>query len=76
MDRAHLIDRLPEGLATALRLEDADQGADVIATALGIPLESVPVLLDVAHAKLNRLAAGDNGGSADGEGVDDGSDAD
>ena len=34
------------------------------------------MLLDVAHAKLNRLAAGDNGGSADGEGVDDGSDAD
>ena len=60
MDREHLIDRLPEGLATALRLEDAGQEHEVIATALGIPTESVPVLLEVAHGKLTRLAAGED----------------
>lgn len=60
MDREHLIDRLPEALATALRLDDAGQDHEVIATALGIPAEGVPVLLEVARGKLARLAAGED----------------
>jgi len=75
MDREHLIDRLPEGLATALRLEDADQGVEVIATALGIPPESVPVLLEVAHGKLDRLIAGDRAESLNGECTNNAADA-
>ena len=50
MDREQLISRLPEALATALRLHDAGQSVDIIATALGIPVEGVPVLIDVALA--------------------------
>ncbi len=60
MDRDHLIDRLPEGLAIALRLDDAGQKHEVIATALGIPAQAVPVLLEVACGKLARLAAGED----------------
>lgn len=60
MDREQLISRLPEALATALRLHDAGQSVDIIATALGIPVEGVPVLIDVALGKLKRLADGED----------------
>lgn len=53
-----LIDQLPEGLAVALRLRDAGQDDSVIATALGVPEQSVPTLLDLARAKLAHLAGG------------------
>ncbi len=46
--------RLPLGHAVALRLHAAGHGDDVIATALGLPVESVPTLLEVAHVKLEH----------------------
>lgn len=58
MDRDRLIEELPDGLATALRLHEAGEPDSVIATALAVPPESVPVLLDLAQAKLDHLIAG------------------
>lgn len=55
MDRERLIDQLPESLGVALRLRDAGQDDDVIAAALGVPVEGVPQLLTVAEAKLAHL---------------------
>jgi DNA-directed RNA polymerase specialized sigma24 family protein len=56
MDRAAALDELPEVHAVALRLHDAGHNNTTIATALGIEIESVALLLDVAEAKLARLA--------------------
>ncbi|MGI8868949.1 MAG: hypothetical protein ACR2F6_08900 [Mycobacteriales bacterium] len=42
----------------AVRLRDAGQQDDLIAVALGVPIQSVPVLLSVATGKLGRLAQG------------------
>lgn len=50
-----LLEQLPESLATALRLQASGQPESVIATALGIPVEGVSVLLEVAQAKLTEL---------------------
>jgi hypothetical protein len=55
VDRDALIDRLSEAHAVALRLSDAGQGDEVVAAALGVPVESVPQLLAVAEAKLAHL---------------------
>jgi hypothetical protein len=46
---------MPFPYAVALRLEAADVGPDLIAVALGIEREAVPLLLDVAHRKLADL---------------------
>jgi hypothetical protein len=55
VDREHSIGRLPDTLAIALRMHDAGQDDDVIAVALGVPVQSVPQLLAVAEAKLANL---------------------
>lgn len=55
MDRARLVDQLQESLAVALRLSDAGHPDSTIACALGIPVQSVSVVLRVATAKLERL---------------------
>jgi hypothetical protein len=56
MDREHLINQLQESLAVALRLSDAGHPDETIACALGIPTQSVSVILRVATAKLDKLA--------------------
>ena len=52
---------MPFPYAVALRLEAADAGPEVIAVALGIEREAVPMLLDVARRKLAELTDGDDG---------------
>ncbi|HEX7738915.1 MAG TPA: hypothetical protein VF426_04635 [Marmoricola sp.] len=58
MDRDHdrLVDELPEQLAVATRLHEAGQTDDVIGLALGIPPQSVPMVLKVARLKLTALS--------------------
>ena len=55
MDRAELVDQLQESLAVALRLNDAGHPDSTIACALGLPVQSVSVVLRVATAKLAHL---------------------
>lgn len=55
MTQAEALDYLPVAHAIALRLEAAGRGADVIADALGIEVETVVPLLRVARAKLDRI---------------------
>ncbi|TWP36793.1 hypothetical protein [Leekyejoonella antrihumi] len=57
MNMASLLDQLPPGLAVALRLRNAGYPDAVIATALGIPGESVASTLEVADAKLSNLVS-------------------
>lgn len=54
--RRQRLDELPPTLAVALRLHDAGHPDVVVATALDVPVESVEALLQVARAKLARLA--------------------
>ena len=58
VDRDAAIARLPELYAAAIRLEDARLEGE-IADRLNIERESVPALLQLAHAKLARLLAMD-----------------
>lgn len=55
MDRERLLDDLPDTLAVALRLEEAGHSRETVATALGVPVQSVSVVLKVARLKLARL---------------------
>ena len=55
MGRAELVDQLQESLAVALRLSDAGHPDEIIACALGLPVQSVSVILRVATAKLAHL---------------------
>lgn len=57
MDRESALIELPPAMATALRLEEAQFGHDVIAIALGIEPTGVSGLLQVAHTKFDRLLA-------------------
>lgn len=50
-----LLGQLPAAHAVALRLDAAGHDHRLVATALGVPVESVPPLLAVARAKLARL---------------------
>lgn len=50
------IAELPVELAVAIRLHRAGYVDDVIAAALDIPLQSVPVTLRIARGKLAQLA--------------------
>lgn len=56
MDRSALIRQLPLALAVALRLHEAGADDELIATALAIEPAGVAPLLDLARAKLDRLA--------------------
>jgi DNA-directed RNA polymerase specialized sigma24 family protein len=54
VDRDQAIERLPEPYAIALRLHEV--GSDeLIAERLGIAVEAVAPLLEIAEAKLSRL---------------------
>lgn len=59
IETEHLLARLAVPHAVALRLERASAPAEVIAEALGIGVESVPGVLEVAHAKLAALQTGE-----------------
>lgn len=56
MDRAEQIRRLPLALAVALRLREAGADKTLIAAALAIEPEGVGPLLQLARAKLDRIA--------------------
>lgn len=51
----HQLDQLPTALAVALRLHAAGHADAVVGTALGVPVEGVGTLLQVARAKLHNL---------------------
>lgn len=55
MDRTAAIAQLPETYAAALRLRDDRLTHQQIAARLGITLEAVEPLLQLATAKLNRI---------------------
>lgn len=55
---ARTLAELPTAHAVALRLREAGAGEATIAAALGIPLEGVRALLEVAEAKLASIRAG------------------
>ena len=56
MDGCELIRQLPLALAVALRLREAGADDGLIAAALAIEPDGVAPLLDLARAKLDRLA--------------------
>lgn len=56
VDRSEQIQRLPLAFGFALRLRDAGAEDEMIATALAIEPEEVAPLLELARAKLDRLA--------------------
>ncbi|WP_109472826.1 hypothetical protein [Ornithinimicrobium cavernae] len=51
----HQLDQLPTAMAVALRLHAAGHGDAVVGTALGVPVEGVPTLLQLARAKFHNL---------------------
>lgn len=57
MDRERALGELPTAHAVALRLRRSGAGDDEIAGALGVPAEGVPMLLEVAEAKLAAISA-------------------
>lgn len=69
MERSGLTDQLPDMLAVAVRLDDAGHPAETIGCALGVPVESVPNLLLVAHRKLEHLVGAEPGDTT-GSGID------
>lgn len=78
MDLREAIAALPRPYSVALDLDDAGQPADVVAAALGIEVDTVPMVLRLGREKLARLLleAGESDdtalGPSDGDrGVDD-----
>jgi hypothetical protein len=64
VDRSGLIRHLPLALAVALRLREAGADDGLIAAALAIEPDGVAPLLELARAKLDRLARDGPGGEA------------
>jgi hypothetical protein len=62
VDDDRLFANLPDALAVALRLHRAGHPDTVVATALGIPIEGVDAVIEVAEAKLVRLSQGSGTG--------------
>lgn len=56
MDRSAQIRQLPLALAVVLRLHEAGAEEQLIAAALAIGPDGVPLLLELARAKLDRIA--------------------
>jgi hypothetical protein len=56
MEHEQELRRLPLAHAVALRMHEAGADEALIAAALAIEPEAVTPLLDLAHAKLDRLA--------------------
>jgi DNA-directed RNA polymerase specialized sigma24 family protein len=63
VDRIAALELLPEVYARALRLRDEGASTARIASELGIALEAVASTLELAEAKLTRLAQRDGGGA-------------
>jgi DNA-directed RNA polymerase specialized sigma24 family protein len=59
MDRDRAIELLPEAYRRALHLQEQGAGDEEVAQHLGIPLEAVSSLFQIAQAKLDELLAGD-----------------
>jgi hypothetical protein len=59
VDRVAALELLPEVYARALRLRDEGAGAARIASELRIAPEAVASAIELAEAKLTRLAQGD-----------------
>lgn len=59
MDRATALERLPPAYAAALRLNDAGATHLTIARELGVPVESIPRLLEIGASKLDALIRAD-----------------
>lgn len=57
MEDPRLMEELPPMMAVALRLRAAGYDDAVIATAVGIPLEGVVSLVELAEAKFAHLRA-------------------
>jgi hypothetical protein len=55
VDRDEALTLLPFAYATALRLSEEGVADTVIARAVGIELEAVRPLLQVAHSKLDQI---------------------
>lgn len=58
MDRATALHELATAHAVALRLTEAGIGDDAIATALDVPVESVPGIVAIARSKVAVLLEG------------------
>lgn len=58
MEREEALQELTTAYAVALRLRDEGAGDDVIAKALGVPVESIGTLLAIAESKLQTLIRG------------------
>lgn len=58
MDRETALRELATAQAVALRLSDAGAGDDAIATALDVPIESVPGIVAIARSKVAGLMEG------------------
>jgi hypothetical protein len=63
VDDERVLGDLPDALAVAVRLRRAGVVDTVVAIALGIPVEGVPALFEVADAKLAQLRQLTNGHS-------------
>ncbi len=59
------LDRLPPAYAAFLRLERAGVPAGVIAEQLEVALDALPLLAELAHAKLAQVQQPAAGGEAD-----------
>lgn len=55
MEHSRAVDQLPEALAVAVRLDEAGYDHEVIGAALGVPHQSVRIVLRVAATKLASL---------------------
>jgi hypothetical protein len=66
MERAGAVARLPTVHAVAIRLRDVGADDCLIATALAIDDDQVPVLLSIAEAKLASLLWEGTGSARDG----------
>ena len=55
MDRAEALAQLPPAYAAALRLNDAGATHAAIARELGVPVQSVPRLLEIGASKLDAI---------------------
>ena len=66
MDRSVALQQLPAFHAVAIRLRDDGLGDHVIAVALGIDDDQVPVLLQIAESKLSNLISLDDSPPWDG----------
>jgi hypothetical protein len=66
-----VVDRLPHPYATCLRLRAAGVPVERIAARIGVPVEALPALTEIAERKLERLRRLDRSGGEPPGGVPD-----